>query len=872
MRTYFWLLFAVLPFSLSAHAADPLEWSQLPPLPDEHGLASPFAGISGGALIVAGGANFPNGYPWEDGKKVWHDRIFVLESPDAGEWKVSATKLPRPLAYGVSVSVPDRDSVVFIGGSDADGSYSDVYEVKYTGGDLVFDSLPPLPVASSMASGALLDNAIYLASGTPDGVSTHKKFFRLDLTKPSLAWEELWWPDDAPGRILSVAGVQGGLFYLFSGADLGSEEWDRRTFLTDAYSFSPKSGNWRKLADLPHPVTASPELAIPAGQAHLLFLGGANRAFVNGQREVRPASNGAGTAHPGFPSAVLGYHTITNTWSEIGTIPIDVRPDHESNPHASIWAPVTTTVVEWDGRYVIPSGEIKPGIRSPQMLVAEVQPHKAEFGLANWIVVALYLGGMIAIGWLFSKRQTDTDNYFRGGQRVPWWVAGLSIFATMLSAITFMAIPAQAYSTDMSYYIGQLPVLLVVPLVVFCYLPFFRKLDVTSAYEYLEKRFGLAARLFASASFILYHIGRVAIVLYLPSLALSQVSSVSVTACILIIGVLCIIYTVMGGIEAVVWTDAVQAVVLMGGALLCLLLVVFGVDGGLGAIWKTSIEDAKLFQSLTSDLGFGKGTTSWLVLFVAFTFNALVPYTSGQDVVQRYVTTPTEGDARRSLWTTMWMSVFGSILFFALGIAIYAFYKAHPADLDPAMARNDGILPFFILQQLPVGVAGLIIAAVFAAAQSTVSSSLNSVATAYVTDFDIRVFRPGASERSKLRVARIVVVIIGIAGICVAWLIAYANIKSAFEAFQTVIGLAAGSLGGLFALGIFNRRANSFGALAGAAGGLATVLAMSFTDADVSGLLYAFISFTVCFVLGSVIGLIKPASDDKTEGLTFAKR
>lgn len=871
-RIFACIFLGLLLCSPSANAADPLKWSQLPQLPDEHGFAAPFAGVSQGALIVAGGANFPDGYPWEGGNKVWHDRIFVLESPNADSWKVADVALPKPLAYGVSVSVPSRDSLILVGGSNENGSHAEVYELVYSGDTIEIESLPALPVVSSMASGALLDGSVYVAGGTADGDSTLQRFFRLNLSEVPLGWEELPWPDNAPGRVLSVAGIQRGEFHLFSGADLGSNQWDKRTYLTDAYSFAPKSGNWRRLADSPRSVTAAPKLAIPSGQAHLLFAGGVTRSFANAQRDARPDTNGGGTAHPGFPSGILAYHTITNTWSEAGLLPVDIKADHESNPKASVWAPVTTTIVEWDGRFVIPTGEIKPGIRSPQMLVATIAPHKAAFGTINWIVVTVYLGGMIAIGWFFSKRQKNTENYFRGGQRIPWWVAGLSIFATMLSAITFMSIPAQAYSKDTSYYIGQLPVLLVVPLVVFCYLPFFRKLDVTSAYEYLEKRFGLAARLFASASFILYHIGRVAIVLYLPSLALSQVSSVSVTVCILVIGILCIIYTVMGGIEAVVWTDAVQALVLMGGALLCLLLVVFGIDGGFSQIWRTSVEDAKLFQSLTSDFSFSKGTTSWFVLFVAFTFNALVPYTSGQDVVQRYVTTPSEAAARRSLWTTMWMSVFGSILFFALGAAIYAFYKTHPGDLDPAMARNDGILPFFILQQLPVGVAGLIIAAIFAAAQSTVSSSLNSVATAYVTDFDVRVFRPGATEKSKLRVARLVVIVIGIAGIGVAWLIAYANIKSAFEVFQTIIGLAAGSLGGLFALGIFNRRANSFGALLGAFAGLGTVLALSFSDADISGLLYAFISFTTCFAVGSAIGVVKPAESDKTQGLTFSRK
>ena len=489
------------------------------------------------------------------------------------------------------------------------------------------------------------------------------------------------------------------------------------------------------------------------------------------------------------------------------------------------------------------------------MLALSEVPVARAFGVINWLVVAVYLGAMVYIGFWFSKRETSTDDYFRGGQRIPWWVAGLSIFATMLSAITFMGIPARAYATDVTWYIGQLPILLVAPLVVVFYLPHFRTLNITSAYEYLENRFNLATRLFASVSFILFHIGRIAIVLYLPALALAQVSAINVHLCIVIIGSLCVVYTVMGGIEAVVWSDAIQAVVLLGGALLCLVLVFLRVEGGVAAVWNTSITDAKLFQSFTSDFNTGDGTTSWWVLFIAFFFNSLVPYTSGQDVVQRYVTTSDEKQAARSLWTTMWMSVFGSMIFFALGTAIYAFYKSHPSLLDPAMSSHDAILPFFIMQQLPVGVAGILVAAIFAASQSTVSSSLNSIATAYVTDFHARVLYPGNSDRRNLSVARWVVVAVGAMGIGVACILATLKIESAFKTFMVLIGLTAGAMGGLFALGVFNRRATGAGALAGALIAFSTVMVLHIAAAPVSGLLYACIGFLMCFITGSLLSL-----------------
>jgi Na+/proline symporter len=212
----------------------------------------------------------------------------------------------------------------------------------------------------------------------------------------------------------------------------------------------------------------------------------------------------------------------------------------------------------------------------------------------------------------------------------------------------------------------------------------------------------------------------------------------------------------------------------------------------------------------------------------------------------------------------MWMSISGGLLFFVLGISVYAFYRANPGELDPAMTSNSGILPYFILQQLPAGAAGLVIAAIFAASQSTVSSSLNSVSTAYVTDFHAKFFRRGNSDQENLFAARMVVVLLGTVGIVLAGVMAESNLSDIFEAFQTLIGLTAGALGGLFALGVFNKAANGTGAIVGAVAGLATVLSLKFGvwDADVSGLLYAFVGFMTCFLVGSFTSLLSGGRED----------
>jgi len=814
-------------------------WSELPPMPDEHGFAGAFAGVSHGSLLVAGGANFPEAPPWEGGRKIWHDSVFVLDRP-GGEWR-RAGSLPGPLGYGVSVTADG--GILCIGGSDAERHHAACFLLTWRDGALQTTDYPPLPLTLADMTGALLGRIVHVVGGITEPTSTtaERVHLTLDLDDIGSGWRRAEFP--GPGRILAVAATRADALFVMTGASLAANDEGRpvRTYLNDAWRFDAATG-WNRLADMPRPAVAAPSPAPSVGSSHFLVIGGDDGARVGFQ----PVAE-----HPGFPRSILAYDTITRTWAEHGELPAEMRP------------PVTVPTTVWGSITVIPSGEIRPATRTPRVLALSAVPAKSSFGWLNWAVVAIYLGGMIGVGVWFMKRDASgsTEAYFRGGQRIPWWVAGLSIFATMLSSLTFMGIPARAYQTDVSWYIGQLPIFLIVPLVAWFYLPFFRGLNLTSAYEYLEKRFNLACRIFAAASFILFHIGRVAIVLYLPALALAVVSDIDVTSAILMIGVLCIIYTVIGGIEAVVWTDAIQALVLMGGALLCFILAVSRIDGGFGGMLEIARADAKGFGNLDwRSLDWSSNATnSVVVLFVAFFFNSFVPYTAGQDVVQRYVTTKDPAAARKSLWTTMWMSIFGSMLFFGLGVAVYAFYKTHPAALDPALARTDSILPFFIMQQLPVGVAGLLIAAIFAASQSTISSSLNSISASWSKDFDMRLFRPRRDDATYLAAAKWVVVTVGGLGTGTALWMAGSDLQSAFAAFNTLIGLTAGSLGGLFALGVFTRRANGKGAFIGAITGVVVVVSLELSGAAVAGLLYAFIGCSVCFVTGWFASLLFPA-------------
>jgi SSS family transporter len=517
---------------------------------------------------------------------------------------------------------------------------------------------------------------------------------------------------------------------------------------------------------------------------------------------------------------------------------------------------VTTGIVPWQGKFVIPSGEVRPGVRTAAVTALELKRTAPSFGWLNYLSLAIYLVAVFGIGLLAAGKVVNTNQFFRADQSIPWWAAGLSIFATMLSSITFMSIPAQGYGVGWNLFISSVYVVLT-PLIVYVYVPFFRRLDVTSAYEYLERRFNVAVRLFASLQFILFQLGRIAVVLFLPSLALSTVAGIDLYVSIIAVGFLCVFYTMFGGMKAVIWTDAVQAIILLGGALIAIIAIVWKVPGGASQIVMVANENRKFFHTLswTWDTSIA---TAWAIM-IGSLFSNLFSYTASQDVVQRYLTTKDERTAGRAIWVNTIMAPLAQFLFFCIGTGLFAFYFFHPQKLDPTIA-NESIFPFFIVNELPPGLAGLIIAALFAASQSTISSSLNSLATAVVTDF-YRRFQPNSSDASALRLARNVTLLAGVVGIGLALLLAnLENVRSLWEVFLAVLGLFGGSVSGLFVLGMFSTRANGTGAIVGALTSVVVVMMMFF-----SGVLFWWYSVAgvfVCVTVGYLVSLLTPPKSD----------
>jgi SSS family transporter len=519
-----------------------------------------------------------------------------------------------------------------------------------------------------------------------------------------------------------------------------------------------------------------------------------------------------------------------------------------------------------NGPIIIPSGEIRPRVLSPK--VWQVRPVKSvgRFGFVDFSVIGFYLAAMISVGVFFSFRNKNSDDYFRGGQRIPWFVAGLSIFATMLSSITFVAIPAKAYATNWVYFMVNMMAIAITPLVILLFLPFFRKIDATSAYEYLEKRFNRLARLFASASFVLFQIGRMAVVMYLPALALAAITPMSEQQCILLMGILSIIYCTMGGLEAVVWTDTIQSFVLLGGAFFCLMLIITRIDGGLSGFMATAGEHNKFHMANWDFASTSFATTALWVVVLGGIGQNLVPYTSDMAVVQRYMSVPNMARAKKAIWTNAVAILPASILFFGVGTALFVFYAHNPDRLDPTF-KTDAIFPLFIARELPTGIAGLVVAGIFAAAQSTISTSMNSTSTALVTDF-VRPLQRIHSERGYLQLGRVLTAVLGVLGMLLALSFAASDIKSLWDQFMRILGLFGGPMCGLFCLGIFTTRANGPGAIIGAvAGAVGLFLVQHYTNVHL--LLYAIVGITICFVCGYLASLAVPRSKKSIQGLTI---
>lgn len=473
-----------------------------------------------------------------------------------------------------------------------------------------------------------------------------------------------------------------------------------------------------------------------------------------------------------------------------------------------------------------------------------------EFHTLDVVVLIVYFSSMAALGPIFARRSRTTEGYFLGDRAFPGWLVGFSMFATSISSITFMAYPADAYKTAWLRMTPNFMLPVAVLMAAHIFLPFFRRGRITSAYEYLEGRFGPNVRLYAACAYILAQMIRISMILFLVSQVVLQVTGLNPILSVIIAGTITSFYTVTGGIRAVMWTDFIQAIVLLFGGVICVLVIAWRLGGpfeGLAEILRTGIADGKFaFADLEGDtlqkvpwaldrsgesiLDISGLTQKTVLLMLLMGLgNWISEYSGNQNVIQRYCASRSARDARTAMWICCWFSVPTWALFMFLGTSLHVFYQRFPTAEALAMKTGAGgadperILPYFVVHELPIGLSGLVIAAVLAAAMSSISASMNGVSVVSIVDVYRRRIMKDRSDRHYVLVAKGVGIAQAVIMIVGAALLIKLQSKTLQDTANQLTALSSAGLAGLYLLGFLTVRCD------GRAAGIGIFCMLSFT-------------------------------------------
>ncbi|MEP3480716.1 MAG: sodium:solute symporter [Fuerstiella sp.] len=463
-----------------------------------------------------------------------------------------------------------------------------------------------------------------------------------------------------------------------------------------------------------------------------------------------------------------------------------------------------------------------------------------SFHFIDWAVLLAYFAGMMMLGLFFYRKNKSADEFTSGGRRLPGWLCGLSIFATYLSSISYLALPGKSFVANWNFFLFSLALPFAAFVAVKWFVPLYRNSGEVSAYSLLEKRFGLWARIFASCFYLVFQIARSAVVMYLMALPMAVLFGWDIRILIVITGIVVTGYSFVGGIVAVIWADAIQAVVLLAGALLALTVLLSGMPEGITEVIELGHRDDK-FSFGNASVRNVSESTIWVVLIFGL-FDNIRNFGIDQSYVQRYIAAKSDSEAAKSVWLGALLYIPVSGLFFFMGTSLYAYYETHPeqtaevrqivteqrlmqlglnkdsadyqTEYDKVIASlepkdlGDRVFPHFIAANLPVGLRGLLIAAIFAAAMSTVSTSLNSSATLVFSDFHQRLYRQESSDRQQVRILRSATVAWGLMGTLTA-LALVSLTESALDTWWTLSSVLGAGIVGLFLMGLLIPKLNS---------------------------------------------------------------
>lgn len=857
---------------LHANSMKAVETS-LPHAPEA--VARPFYGWVNGKFIVAGGS-------MHDGKVKTYSKTISVFDAKTKTWETLSAKLPQAVAEGgcatidIGTELKKDIRLLCVGGVTATNPTGEAFLLNEKG---EITKLPPFPHGSlSMTAATPWEKGVAFVGGKLNNIATNRVFTltpkhkTVEGKETTLTWT---WGElpalPGPTRSQAVAATQNGdqknkELCVFGGTSPDPKD-GKENALMDGWAYVKGFDGawaWREIPAAPC-ATIGANL-LPIGDQHMILVGGYNGDVWNAANRMSKEAWMVCLNNPSYDfkwnRELYVYHVVTRQWMPYGQLAEGTQA--RCGAAAGIYKP---DGAQGDQIFII-GGEVRPAKRTNVALNIAFKREGWRFGAWSWGVIVVFFLGMVAMGVYFALKPKSADDYFRGGGRVPWYVAGMSIYATMLSSITFISIPTMTYISDWRYFPMALCILGLAPIAIFFYLPFFCRLKITSAYEYLEKRFNVGVRLFGATVFNIFMICRVAVVTLLPAIALNSVTGMPIWLAILLCGVATIIYCFFGGVEAVIWSDFVQGLILLGGAILVMISLIW-TSGGVSE-FVTVADGASKFKTWDFRFLFNQ-PVFWVVMIMGLVSN-LNSYTADQCVVQRYITTPDEGAARRSIWFNGILSVISSIIFYLIGTALYTHYVKHPELMDITMPKSDSIFPTFMAIELHPVFSGLIVAAIFAATISTLSTNLNSSATSIVTDFVAR-FKKNMSSEAQVKCGSWCVAFVGVFGVVAALILSTLETRSLFDTFQNFIGTLTGGLSALFLIGIFMPRVSGKVAILALIVNylISLLLPVFVSDAYLHTFTYGGIALVGCIIVAVIGAFILPNTRDTT-GLTHFSR
>ncbi len=522
----------------------------------------------------------------------------------------------------------------------------------------------------------------------------------------------------------------------------------------------------------------------------------------------------------------------------------------------------------------------------------------SQLHFIDFLIIIAYLVGMIWVGVWFSGKNKTSDQFTKALGKIPGWAVGISLYATFLSSNTFLGVPGKAYGSNWNSLVFSLAMPFSALIATKYFVPYYRAIGGISAYSHLEARFGAWARTYAVICFLLVQLARMGSIFFGIALSLQALTGYDMATIMLVTGFCIVIYTVMGGIEAVIWTEVVQAVIKTVGGLAIIIIVATQIKGGVSQIVDIGMQDNKF--SLGTFMPDFTISSFWVVFLYGFFMN-LKAFGFDQNYVQRYHTAKTEKEATASVWLCVKLYLPASLLFFIIGTCLYVYYQENPeliqavrlsaaaerlpssasaseiarlaATLKPA-EYGDKVMPHFIVTELPVGLIGLIVAAILSAAMSTISSGMNASATVFLEDIYKRYINYNITEKQQLRLLYISTTVVGLLAILCG--IAMIGVKSILDLWWELSGIFAGGMLGLFLLGLISKKTGNAQALAATICGILVILWLTFSKLIPDHLAFLrsglhanmviVVGTLVIYFTGLFLTLLKPSANTKSKG------